>query len=313
MSIAGDALPLRPLSIGEIFDRAVTLYVRYFGLFTLIMLVVVFPLTILSYFATFGNTAYQQILDQATHPGRTATPSPVILANLVQVYTILFFVVVLQVLLMPFAYVATAAGVAALYRAQRPAWRECYAAAVRRWPAILGAELMTLIVLGAVVIAGSLVFGVTFGVGIFLVRGSTAGIVVFSIVLILLILVWLMSMALCAFALGFAYNAIAVEGAGLFAAMSLGFSRIFDRRELGRAALVVLALFAISLGMYIVLALLAALAEGVTHNLTLYELVTAPLSLITSTFTALLFAVYYFDVRVRREGLDMQSALERLE
>jgi hypothetical protein len=99
----------------------------------------------------------------------------------------------------------------------------------------------------------------------------------------------------------------------VFAAIGLGFSRIFDRRELGRAALMVLALFAISLGMYIVLALLAALAEGVTHNLTLYELVTAPLSLISSTFTALLFAIYYFDVRVRREGLDMQSALERLE
>ncbi len=313
MSTAGDALPLRPLGIGEIFDRAVTLYVRHFGLFTLIMLVVVLPLTIASYFATFGNTAYQQILEQATHPGRTAAPSPVILSNMLQVYNILFLVVVLELLLMPFANVATAAGVAALYRAQRPTWPQCYAAAVHRWPAILGAEFMALIILGAVVIAGSLLFGGTVGVGIFLVRGSTFGIVVFSIVLILLMLVWLMSMALCAFALGFAFNAIAVEGAGVFAAISLGFSRIFGRRELWRAALVVLALFAISLGMYIVLALLAAIAEGIVHNLTLYELVTAPLSLISNTFTALLFAVYYFDVRVRREGLDMQSALERLE
>jgi len=122
-----------------------------------------------------------------------------------------------------------------------------------------------------------------------------------------------MSMALCLFALGFAFNALVVEGSAVFAAISLGFARVFNKRELGRAMLVVLALLAISIGLYIVLALLAGLAESVTHNLTLYEIVTAPVSLISGTFTALLFAVYYFDVRVRREGLDMQTALERLE
>ena len=313
MNSAGESLPLRPLGIGEIFDRAVTLYVRYFGVFTLIMLVVVLPLSIAAFFATFGSSTYQQILQQAAHPGRASTPSPALLTNLLQFEGILFLVILLQVLLLPFANVATVAAVGALYRGQRPTWRESYAAALRRWPAILGAEFMTIVIVGAVALTGTFAFGIAFGVGIFLVRTSTAGIIVFAIVMAVLIIAWLMSVALCLFAMGFAFNAIVVENSGVFPAISLGFARIFNKREMGRAMLVVLALLAISIGLYIVMALMAGLVQVITHNLMLYEIMTAPISLVSNTFTALLFAVYYFDVRVRREGLDMQSALERLE
>ncbi len=312
MSIAGDALPLRPLSIGEIFDRAVTLYVRHFALFTLIMLVVALPLTIVSYFATFGSTSYQQILQQATHPERTAAAVPV-LSNLLQLEGLLLLVVVLALFLMPFASVATVAAVAALYRAERPGWRDCYAVVLRRWPAILGTAFMEIIIMGAVVIAGSLLFGGTLTIAILVSRGSVAAIVVFAIVVILFMIAWLVTMILCWIALGFAFNAIGLEGSAAFAAISLGFARIFNRRELGRATLVVLALGAIYVGLYLVSAVLAALVESITHSFTLVAIVNTPVSLISSTFIALLFAVYYFDVRVRREGLDMQSAFDHLE
>ena len=268
MSIAGDALPLRPLSIGEIFDRTVTLYVRYFGLFTLIMLVVVLPLTVASYFSTYGSGAYQQVLQQATHP--SSTPSPVVLSRLLQFEGILMLVLLLQLLLLPFANAATASAVADLYRAKRPTWRQSYAAALRRWPAILGATVLNW-------------------------------------------KSWLLALALCVFAMGFAFISIVVEDAAVFPAISSGFARIFNRGELGRAVLVFLALIAISIGLYIVLGIAAALAQGLTHSLVLYGIVTAPISILSSTFTALLFAVYYFDVRVRREGLDMQTQLDRLE
>ena len=70
---------------------------------------------------------------------------------------------------------------------------------------------------------------------------------------------------------------------------------------------------AVSIGIQIVAAVALALLQGFHRNVVLYELVSAPLTLVSNTFTGLLFAVYYFDVRVRREGLDVQSALERLE
>ncbi len=311
MSIAGDALPLRPLSIGEIFDRTVTLYVRYFGLFTLIMMVVILPLTIASYFATYGSGTYQQVLQQATHP--SSTPSPVVISRLLQFEGILMLVLLLQLLLLPFANTATASAVADLYRSQRPTWRQSYGAALRRWPAILGAELMTIAVIGAAVIAGAFAFGAIFAAGLFLVRGSTFAIIAFGFIAAILVIAWMLALALCAFAMGFAFISIVVENAPVFPAISSGFARIFNRRELGRAVLVFLALIAISVGLYIVLGIVAALAQGVTHSLALYGIVTAPISLVSSTFTALLFAVYYFDVRVRREGLDMQTQLDRLE
>ena len=310
MSIAGDALPLRPLSIGEIFDRTVTLYVRYFGLFTLIMMVVILPLTVASYFSTYGSGEYQQVLQQASHP--SSTPSPVLLTRLLQFEGILMLVLLLQLLLLPFANTATASGVADLYRSQRPTWRQSYAAALRRWPAILGAELMTLLIMGAAVVAGALAFGAIFAAGIFLVRGSTAAIIVFGFLVAVFMIAWLLSLALCIFAMGFAFISIVVEKVGVFQAISSGFARIFNRRELGRAVLVFLALIAISIGLYIVLGIVALLAQQITHSLILYGILTAPISLVSSTFTALLFAVYYFDVRVRREGLDIQTQL-RLE
>ena len=311
MSIAGNALPLRPLSIGEIFDRTVTLYVRHFGLFTLIIVVVVLPLTVASYFSTYGSGAYQQVLQQASHP--SSTPSPVMFSRLMQFEGLLMLVLLLQLLLVPFANTATASAVADLYRGKRPTWRQSYAAALRRWPAILGAEFMTMVILGAAIVAGAFMFGAIFAAGIFVVRGSTFAIIAFGVVMAIFVIAWLLTLALCIFAMGFAFISIVVEDAGVFAAISSGFTRIFNRGELGRAVLVFLALIAISIGLYIVLGIAAALAQSLTHSLALYGIVTAPISILSSTFTALLFAVYYFDVRVRREGLDMQTQLDRLE
>ena len=70
---------------------------------------------------------------------------------------------------------------------------------------------------------------------------------------------------------------------------------------------------AIYIGIYIVVFAATGLVQALTHSFALAEIASAPISLVSSTFIALLFAIYYFDVRVRREGLDMQSALDRLE
>lgn len=311
MSIAGDPLPLRPLGIGEIFDRAVTLYVRQFAVLTLIMLTILLPLTILSYFGTFGNATYQQILQQATHPARAAPPPSI--ATLLQFEGMVFIVVILQLFLIPFANVAITAAVGALYRAESPTWRQCYAVSVRRWPAILGTAFMEIVILGAIVFAGSLAFGLMIAIGVVATRGSVAAVVVLGILAFILFIAWLLAMFLVAIALGFAFNAIGIEGSPAFAAIGLGFARIFNRRELGRAALVVLAIGAIYAGIYVVVLAMLGLVQALTHNFGLAEIATVPISLVSNTFIALLFAIYYFDVRVRREGLDMQAALDRLE
>jgi energy-converting hydrogenase Eha subunit C len=49
------------------------------------------------------------------------------------------------------------------------------------------------------------------------------------------------------------------------------------------------------------------------HQPVLQTLVSAVISIVTTGFIGVLLAVYYFDVRIRREGLDMQSAIDRLQ
>lgn len=309
--MTGDSLPLRPLSIGELFDRAVTLYARNFVLFSLIMLVAVLPTTIASYFATFGNSSYQQILQQATHPGRV--PPRTELASLLQFESTIAVVVLLAIVILPYALIAIVTAVSKLYRAERPTFAQCYRAALVRWPSVLGVTLLEILILGGVIMGGAIVFGVTAAVAALATRGSLPGIAIALILFFGIGLVWLLALGLCWIAMGFAFNAVGIEGASVSSAIGSGFVRIFSGRELGRAVLVILATGAIYIGLYIVSMVLAALIGSLTHSMALLEVVTAPLSWLSSTFIALIFAVYYFDVRVRREGLDLQSAIDRLE
>jgi hypothetical protein len=62
--IAPSAVELRPLSIGEIFDRAVTLYVRNFVLFSLMMLTFIIPSAIGQYM--LQGPGYIQRYQQST-------------------------------------------------------------------------------------------------------------------------------------------------------------------------------------------------------------------------------------------------------
>jgi len=221
-------------------------------------------------------------------------------------------VVIVQLVIMPFAFVALASAVGDIYATQRATWRASYAAALRRWPAVLGTEFMTLVIFGAATMGLGLFLGVLIGVGFAVGRGPGAA-VVLVILTIAIAIVMVFAFGLMMFGLGFAFIGVCVEKAGVFAAIGSGFARVFDRKEIGRAILILLGMVAVTIGIQIVAAVALALIQGFHRNVILYELVSAPLTLVSNTFTGLLFAVYYFDVRVRREGLDVQSALERLE
>ena len=60
---------LRALTIGEIFDRAVTLYVRNFVVFTLIVLTLLVPIGVLQYFySDKAANSFAQLMRQIQHP-----------------------------------------------------------------------------------------------------------------------------------------------------------------------------------------------------------------------------------------------------
>lgn len=305
MRSAGDPAVLRPLSLGEVFDRAVTLYVRNALVFTLIVLVVVVPVAILNYFAGQHESAtFTQILDQIQHPGKTPASQA---AGADEAFG--FGVIGLSVVVGAFVIVAIASAVGELYRTGGAQFGACYAYTLRRTGSIIVALLCEIAVFVFVVFAGAFAMGIIFVAAFLLVRASAPlGVVAFVAAAIVGIL-WLAGMMLCYLAFAFAFNALGNEGIGAGRAIARGFSRVFNRSELLRATLICLALIAIYVGLMIVSLSVTAVFESL-HLHILTVLVTAAISLVTTAFLGVLLAVYYFDVRVRREGLDMQAQID---
>lgn len=309
MNVPGDrAALLRPLTLGEVFDRAVTLYVRNFVPFTLIVLAVIVPMAVLQYFAGLhASSTLTQLLAQMQKPGSVPTPAQTGADGLWGLANI-----VVSIVLGAFAAVAIAAAAGRIYRGERIEWGACYARAFARTPAILLMVLVEIVALALVLLAGGMAIGITFGVAIVLLRVSTILAVVAFVVASIVVLLWLVFLVLCYLAFSFSYNAVGIEGVSMWQAIGSGFSRIFNRSELFRASLVALAFMAIYFGLMIVSVSVAALFESMKLHV-VNVAVSAAIGLVTMSFLGILLAVYYFDVRVRREGLDLQMQMETLE
>lgn len=308
MSLTGEPVALRPLSLGEIFDRAITLYVRNAGILSLIALAIVMPLGIFEYFAGRQNSAaLAQILDQIEKGGTSAPP----LGAGGHIAMQLSLIAVAAVL-SAFAFVSIGAAVAALYRGERPTFAACYGYALRRAGAIFVVLLCQIASLGAGMFAGGMVLGIGVVVDVFAVRASMAAGILLGVLLGVLAIAWVLAMMLCYLAFGFALEALAVERIAAGPAIGCGFARIFNRSELLRAVLITLAFFALYAGVTIVAVSLAAVLESI-HLYALYSLAGAAFSIVTTPLFGVLLAVYYFDVRVRREGLDLQMQASALQ
>ncbi len=212
----------------------------------------------------------------------------------------------------PFAQNAVAVGVARLYGHRPVEFRACYATVLRRWLQLVGLLFLQIQVFIAwyivvVVFAGAIAV-VFVLIGHFL--GAFAG--WFALIAVLLILgLTIPSLAPLLVALTFAMYSVIIEEKGVLAALALGFERVFNRREFWRAVLFAIAVGAVIVGassMFGVLSLVAAFA----HLPGLQSAIEAIPRLVISPFGVVLLAIYYFDVRIRREGLDLEAALERL-
>ncbi|MGZ3548546.1 MAG: hypothetical protein ACXWNZ_09540 [Vulcanimicrobiaceae bacterium] len=307
MSLAVDTVQLRPLGLGEIFDRAVTLYVRNFAAFSVIALFLLAPLCIAQYFVLNDQqTAMDAILRQMQHPKSGAPPAFPFSPSF-------FWLLIVSALLTPFANVATAIGVAQLYGRERVDWRRCYAGALRRWSSILAVLFAQICIAAGAAVIGVFAIAISTGVSVLLFQsGVPATGVIFAFVTAALALAWLaffFMLYLCAM---FMFDAVAIEGATVGQAIGSGFARIFNRAQFWKGLLVGLSVFAVQLGVIIVASLLIGLLELSLKSHVVDTIAQGVVSLLSTTFLAILIAIYYYDVRVRREGLDLQSSVEQL-
>jgi hypothetical protein len=307
-------MELRPLGFGEIFDRAITLYIRNFIPFAGIVAVVVLPLAVLQYLIDLSSMPqFDQAMKVLTHPNAPVTEKPVMPAFLTDPRVAALFVITMlfAYAVYPFALNAVAVGVARLYRGRPVLFAPCYQASLRRWPQVIGVILLEFAVLvgwyvGFVIVTVLLVM-LTFFVG----QAQLALGVVVGIISGLLILASLLILAPIFIALTFAMNAVVIEQRPAIESIGLGFRRVFNREEFWRSILFAIASAAI-LGGAGMVAGIFSYAALIFHQIALEVIVSSLFRAAIAPFSIVLLAVYYFDVRIRREGFDLEAGLERL-
>jgi hypothetical protein len=304
---------LRPLSIGEIFDRAITLYLKNFAPFVGIMLVLMVPLALFRYFFDRTQTgSIDRAISILTHPGTIPrSPADPLGVWSPQAIAAIFGIAIVFYLLLPFALNAVAVGVARLYRGRPVEFRPCYAAALRRWWPTIGVLVLDVFVLVGWYFGFALVtiVGVVAAAALFAavkVLGILVGIVVFCLALALLLAIFPILIVL-----GFAMYAVVIEGQGSGAAIAAAFGRIFTRTEVWRALLFSLAAGAIWMAGSTIVSIVSFLALYF-HQVAIAASIETILDAAILPFATVVVAVYYYDVRIRHEGYDLESELEGL-
>lgn len=300
--------PLRPLSIGEIFDRAVTIYVRNFVVFTLMVLTLAAPYNLVQYFAIPDNGAsFAQVIDTIQHPAKHPNA-----AGPPASFVLLVVAVVLFLLLSPFVVNAVAFGVAAVYRGAAPDYLTSFAAVFRRSGQILGTAIVEMMILIGTYTALATVLVILFVVAALAVRTALPfAILLFAIGAILAIATVLFLMVL---AVNYAFGTYAatIERLGVGDAVASGFRRVFNKREFWKSMLIGVAYLALQIGVLVVNGTIGLLVLYLLKSYALQLAVSAILSSALTAFLTIVLAVYYYDVRTRAEGLDLEVELQRL-
>ncbi len=241
-------MELRPLGFGEIFDRAVTLYIRNLVPFVAIVMVLVLPLALLQYLIDVGSQPqFDAMIRIFENPGRTQHiptifDSPGTLASL-------GIVLLLSYTLWPFVLNAVAVGVARLYRDRPVQFRACFEVVLARWPQILGViGIELLIVLAWYFATTMLVIGVVLIVAALGAAVPVAAVVLGVLGVLVVVLLMLPALAPLFVALTFAMYATVIEERGVIESVQLGFARVFNRGEFWRAVFFALAVGAIVAG-----------------------------------------------------------------
>ncbi len=297
---------LRALTIGEIFDRAVTLYVRNFAVFTLIVLTLLVPIGVLQYiYSDKAANSFAQLMRQIQHPGLApAYNSSQILALIGMALLLLF--------LAPFANNAVAVGVAAIYAGRKPSYRDGFARVFARWGPLVGTSVLSMLILIGMYFAFVIVLTIAGVIAFLVARGSVVLGVVFVVIgaaiFIAAIVLFIQIVLCCAFAL----YATTIEASRPADAIGEAFRRIFNRREFTKALLISLAYLALEMGVLILSGVVGIFILDVVHSNALQLAVSTVINAVLTSFLVVLIAVYYYDVRTRAEGLDLEVELERL-
>jgi hypothetical protein len=301
---------MRPLGIGELLDRAVTLWVRNF--WTMSALYVGFAVLLEALTVLSGNQtarALAAMTDTLRHQGDPNASAAAIKA-LTQSSGATGPVIALSALIvfiLPLPLGALAAAASAICKGGTLTFAQAYRVGLSAWPRVLAAGL--LFIVGALLAYVALIFVVVVAFAALAVLGAKGAAVAIGVLFGLVALVLLLVVAIFA---GLAYQlalfACVVEGAGPVTALGSAFRRVFARGQRGRSFVAGIAYWAISFGVAIVSLTGSAVVLALTKTDVAGALFNVIVSVSAMSFQVLFLMLFYYDLRVREEGLDLQIA-----
>jgi lysylphosphatidylglycerol synthetase-like protein (DUF2156 family) len=332
---------IRQLTLGELFDEAFRIYRR--DLLTLIAIVAVLtvPFTILQFALTLptqgdlnqGLQLFQQLIQDPgavppeafDDPAFAAPPTATeILLQLALVGLSFLNLLVLQ----PILWGALAYAVTQRYLDQQPTVAGSLRAALRRSLSLIGAVFLPGLglIVGFSVLFGCLIFGGTFAtVGLFSQFGTTNSEPNVALVLLTILLGVLAFLALGLAALAFVVRllfipqAVVAEQRGPFDAIGRSWSLVkgYFWRTLGIALLIwLLQQLIVYVPSQILTTLLLGFTlfrgDGITEAFVLGSVISTLATLIITPFSLIAFTLMYFDLRIRKEGFDLEQQARAL-
>lgn len=293
---------VRPLDFGGILQRSLAIYARNFARLLALVAVTVVPVAVAQYLVLLNQgPVAAATLDVLQHPERLQNQHVPTLFNSPGMLAIVIASGLFAYYMLGFALAAVAAAVGRRYSGEPVGFRAAYEAVLPRSGSIVA-------VVGAAVLG--LVFAYAAAVAIVLVPLFVASALgALSIVLPLAIVGALAAIAfaflLILAATACALCAVVVERYPATWSLRLTIERIFNRNEFWRALLC--AATAAAVGITASTLVDAAAFAGLSRWPAAYVAIDAIERIVVVPFLGALFAVYYFDVRVRHEGLDLTS------
>jgi hypothetical protein len=307
---------LRPLGIGELLDRAVSLCVRHFVLFALIYVVYAIPFAVVQFYATRDVSraieSFSTILQHAQAQGTKAAQADHLikaLASFQSDNTWTGLTIALTFLIAPLPVAALIHAATTSYLGGSASFAESYRVALSRWPSLLGVNLLYL-ACGSVIyfVAVVLLVFVVLALAFTTVQARTFGIALDVVVGAGFLLFGVAFGIVAALAVQISYFTCVVERASFAAAFASGIGRVFTRVGLQRSLVVGVAFVAIGTGIFLISLAGQSVILGVFRNEAAGTAYGTVLRVATAAFTTAFIAIFYYDLRVREEGLDLELA-----
>jgi hypothetical protein len=308
---------LRPLGLGELLDRAVTLCVKNFVPLSLIFLVYAIPLGVVQYFATKDVTSVLQAITETLQSqaagGKSGDPAAIqhALASAPPLNGWYPLLLVLVFFGGPLPTGALIEATSALYAGRTSTFGEAYRTAFARWMPLIGINLLYLLA-GLILYVGVVLATVALVFALALLTSAlhALGIAIDVLIGLAVLVAGIAFFVVAVLALQVSYFTCVVERAGVVTSFGRGIRRVFVGVGLKRSLLVGIAFFAVAFAIGLVSAIGEATLFAAVHSSAVGVAYSTIVRIATAAFTTAFLAIFYFDLRVREEGLDLQLAAQ---